>query len=147
MINFKQLTTSDIDIVVQHMKDFYAIDGYPIDTTKSAEMFQEFLSKPHLGNCFTINFNDEICGYILMIQFFSFEMGGYVILLDELYISNSFQGKGIGKKAMAFIKEFAKDNALKTILLEVEPHNERAIHLYEKENFKKHKRDLMILKN
>lgn len=144
MINFKQLTNSEIPIVVQHMVDFYDIDGYPIDTLKSTDLFHEFISKPHLGKCFTINYNNEICGYVLMIQFFSFEMGGYVLLLDELYVSNEFQGKGIGKAAMQFVKDFAASNDYKKIVLEVEPHNERAIHLYEKENFRKHKRSLML---
>lgn len=144
MINFKQLSNQEIPHVVQHMIEFYAIDGYPIDAIKSTELFHEFISKPHLGNCFTINYNNEICGYILMIQFFSFEMGGYVLLLDELYVNDNFQGKGIGKAAMQFVKDFAKKNDYKKIVLEVEPHNERAIHLYEKENFRKHKRDLML---
>lgn len=144
MINFKQLSNQEIPNVVQHMVDFYAIDGYPIDAIKSTELFHEFISKPHLGNCFTINYNNEICGYVLMIQFFSFEMGGYVLLLDELYVSNAFQGKGIGKTTMQFVKDFAATNDYKKIVLEVEPHNERAIHLYEKENFRKHKRSLML---
>lgn len=144
MIIFKPLTNLDIPRVVQHMVDFYAIDGYPIDAEKSTKLFNEFISKPFLGNCFTINYNNEICGYVLMIQFFSFEMGGYVLLLDELYINSTFQGKGIGKEAMQFVKKFALTNNYKKIVLEVEPHNARAIQLYTKENFKKHKRDLML---
>ncbi len=79
-----------------------------------------------------------------MVQFFSFEMSGNVLLLDELYIDSNFQGKGIGKKAMEFIKQFSQENNYKKIVLEVEPHNQRAIQLYEKEQFKKHKRNLMI---
>ncbi len=71
-------------------------------------------------------------------------MSGNVLLLDELYIDSNFQGKGIGKKAMEFIKQFAQENNYKKIVLEVEPHNQRAIQLYEKEKFKKHKRNLMI---
>lgn len=144
MINFKSLLTENIPTIVQHMVDFYAIDGYPINSVKSTALFHEFISNSHLGKCFTINYDNEICGYILLIQFFSFEMNGYVMLLDELYVSNNYQGKGIGKEAMKFIKEYASKNQFKKIVLEVEPHNERAIHLYEKENFKKHKRDLMV---
>jgi len=144
MINFKHLTHTEIPTVVQLMVDFYAIDGYPIDQEKSVQLFEEFISKPHLGTCFTINYNNEIAGYILLIQFFSFEMGGYAMLLDELYVSDRFQGKGIGKSAIQFVKNHAIKNDYKKIVLEVEPHNNRAIHIYEKENFKKHKRDLML---
>jgi|SRR5690554_3306778 len=144
MIKFELLTKENISTIVSLMVDFYAIDGYPINKETTTNLFIEFLNKPEAGACFVIKYNDKICGYTILIQFFSFEMGGYVLLLDELYIDNNFQAKGIGKKAMKFIKQFAQENNYKKVVLEVEPHNERAIQLYHKENFKKHKRDLMI---
>lgn len=144
MITFELLTKENIPTIVNLMVDFYAIDGYPINKQNTTNLFFEFVNKPDVGKCFVIKYNDEICGYIILIQFFSFEIGGYVLLLDELYIDNNFQGKGIGKKAMKFIKQFAQENNYKKIVLEVEPHNQRAIQLYQKENFRKHKRDLMI---
>lgn len=144
MITFELLTKENIPTIVNLMVDFYAIDGYPINKENTTNLFSEFVNKPEAGKCFVIKYNNEICGYTILIQFFSFEMSGNVLLLDELYIDSNFQGKGIGKKAMEFIKQFAQENNYKKIVLEVEPHNERAIHLYEKENFRKHKRDLMI---
>lgn len=144
MITFELLTKENIPTIVNLMVDFYAIDGYPINKENTTNLFSEFVNKPESGKCFVIKYNNEICGYTILIQFFSFEMGGYVLLLDELYIDNNFQGKGIGKKAMKFIKQFAQENNYKKIVLEVEPHNQRAIQLYQKENFRKHKRDLMI---
>jgi len=144
MINFKQLTATEIPDIVRLMTNFYAIDGYPINIEKTTELFHQFVNNPEAGKCFAIKYNNEICGYTILVQFFSFEMGGYILLLDELYISNGFQGKGIGKKAMEFIKQFAAENNYKKIVLEVEPHNNPAIQLYTKENFRKHHRDLMI---
>ena len=144
MITFELLTKENIPTIVNLMVNFYAIDGYPINKENTTNLFSEFVNKPESGKCFVIKYNNEICGYILLIQFMSFEMGGYVMLLDELYIHTDFQGKGIGKSAMQFVKDFAKTNNYKKIVLEVEPHNQRAIHLYEKESFRKHKRDLMI---
>lgn len=144
MINLELLKTETIPEIVNLMIDFYTIDGYPIDKETTTNLFFEFVNKSEAGKCFAIKYNNEICGYTILVQFFSFEMGGYILLLDELYISNGFQGKGIGKKAVEFIKQFAQENNYKKIVLEVEPHNKYAIHLYEKENFRKHHRDLMI---
>lgn len=144
MISLRSLTTQEIPETVEMMITFYSIDGYPINPKKTEELFKEFIHKPELGKCFVITYDEVICGYTLLISFFSFEMAGYVLLLDELYISSEFQGKGIGKKAMEFIKRYAADHQFKKLVLEVEPHNQRAIHLYEKENFRKHQRDLMI---
>ncbi|KAA5535990.1 GNAT family N-acetyltransferase [Paenimyroides baculatum] len=144
MIKFELLKTETIPAIVNLMIDFYAIDGYPINKETTTNLFLEFVIKPEAGKCFVITYNNEICGYTILVQVFSFEMSGNVLLLDELYIDNNYQGKGIGKKAMEFIKQFAQENNYKKIVLEVEPHNLRAIQLYEKEQFKKHKRDLMI---
>ena len=144
MIKFELLKTETIPAIVNLMVDFYAIDGYPINKETTTNLFLEFVNKPEAGKCFVIKYNNEICGYTILVQFFSFEMSGNVLLLDELYIANNYQGKGIGKKAMEFIKQFSQENNYKKIVLEVEPHNQRAIQLYEKEQFKKHNRDLMI---
>jgi len=144
MIKFELLKTETIPTIVNLMVDFYAIDGYPINKEITIKLFSEFVNKPEAGKCFVITYNNEICGYTILIQFFSFEMSGNVLLLDELYIDSNYQGKRIGKKAMEFIKQFAQENNYKKIVLEVEPHNLRAIQLYEKEQFNKHKRDLMI---
>ncbi len=144
MIKFELLKETEISETVGHMVHFYAIDGYPINPEETGHLFKNFIENPHLGSCFLIKEEGRICGYLILIRFFSFEMGGYVLLLDELYISPEFQGKGIGKKAMTFVKEYAKENDFKKIVLEVEPHNNNAIRLYEKEQFRKHKRDLML---
>ena len=144
MTHFELLSKENIPAIVNHMVDFYAIDGYPINKELTTDLFHQFIEKPHLGKCFVLKLNNEICGYTILIQFFSFEMSGNVLLLDELYISDKFRGQGIGKTAMSFIKQYALENDFKKIVLEVEPHNSKAIQLYEKEQFKKHKRDLML---
>ncbi|MEG0918024.1 MAG: GNAT family N-acetyltransferase [Myroides sp.] len=144
MINFELLAKETIPAIVNLMVDFYAIDGYPINKETTTNLFLEFVNNLEAGKCFVITYNNEICGYTILVQFFSFEMSGNVLLLDELYIDQNYQGKGIGKKAIEFIKQFSQENNYKKIVLEVEPHNLRAIQLYEKEQFKKHKRDLMI---
>lgn len=141
------IKVDDIEDVLSMMIEFYAIDEYPIDRHKSTALFHEFIQNSELGQCFMIlNEDKEICGYIICVFIFSFEMGGRVMLLDELYIKKEYQGKGIGRRALDFVKKIAREYNFKRIVLEVEPHNSRAIALYESEQFKKHKRFLMVNK-
>ncbi len=141
------IKAAHIEEVLSMMIDFYAIDDYPIDRDKSTALFHEFIQNSELGQCFIIlNEEKEVCGYIIYVSIFSFEMGGRVMLLDELYVKKEYQGKGIGRSALEFVKKIAIENNFKRIVLEVEPHNSRAITLYESERFKKHKRFLMINK-
>ncbi|UYW00684.1 GNAT family N-acetyltransferase [Flavobacterium agricola] len=144
---FKAIETKDISTLVKFMTDFYAIDGYPINNKVTENNFKTFISNPNLGQCFLILHNNQPAGYVLLNYLFSFEFGGLIAFLDELYIDANFQGKGLGKLAVTFAQEFAQKKDFKILYLEVELHNERAIELYKKLDFKTHHRNLMIWKN
>lgn len=147
MISFEELKSENINIITQLMTDFYAIDNYPIDIEVTKRNFEFFIQQPQLGRVFEIHFEKEIVGYILFATLFSFEFGGTIAFLDELYISEKMRGKGLGKMAVEFAKNFAKEQDYKVLYLEVEPHNEKAQELYKKSDFKTHHRGLMIYKN
>lgn len=147
MISFEELKPENINIVTQLMVDFYAIDNYPINEEITKRNFDYFINHPELGRVFEIRYEKEIVGYILFATLFSFEFGGTIAFLDELYISDTMRGKGLGKEAMKFAKQFAKDQNYKVLYLEIEPHNVKAQELYKKSDFNMHHRALMIHKN
>ena len=147
MTNFRKITHQDIEVLLVLMTDFYAIDGYPIDPEITRKNFVHFIENPNLGQSFIIEHDGKVAGYIILNFLFSFEFGGTIAFLDELYVDSNFQGKGLGKLGVAFSQKFAKEKELKILFLEVELHNERAIELYKKYNFKPHHRNLMVWKN
>ena len=146
MIQFRPLTTTDIDIIVQMMQKFYAIDNYPIDAEISKKLFQEFIADENLGKAWLILSDNEIIGYVILTFIFSFEYQGKIAFLDELYLSEKARGKGIGNQAVAFIIERSKKLSLKLIYLEIENHNQNAQKLYIASGFELHNRKLMAYK-
>ena len=138
---------SDIPDLCQMMKDFYAIDFYPFDEKLTNENFQKFINDDKYGECFKIIFEGEIAGYIILVKYFSFEFGGEILFLDELFVKPEFQGKSLGRKALEFVKNYSSENKFDVVLLEIENHNDKAKKLYEHFGFQNHKRSLMILKN
>ena len=146
MTTFKPLEISDISIITQMMQDFYAIDNYPMDVEVAKTLFQEFISNEHLGKSWLIYSENEIVGYIILTFIFSFEYGGKIAFLDELFIKETARGKGIGKEAIQFIQREAPKLSLKLLYLEVEPHNENAQKLYLAHDFELHNRKLMKYK-
>lgn len=142
-INFKKITSSDIDTIISLMRNFYAIDNYPIDTEKSKLLFKTFIENESLGKSWLIYHNNEVVGYVILTFIFSFEYGGTIAFLDELYLSEKARGKGIGKAALQFIQTEALKLKLKIIYLEVEEHNENAQKLYIAHDFAVHHRKLM----
>ncbi len=146
MTTYKPLENSQINVIVSMMKDFYAIDNYPIDLEISKKLFQEFIANESLGKTWLIYSNDEIVGYVILTFIFSFEFQGKIAFLDELYISENARGKGIGKQTINFIKAEIHKLSLKLVLLEVEPHNLDAQKLYISTDFEMHSRLMMKYK-
>jgi ribosomal protein S18 acetylase RimI-like enzyme len=128
------------------MQDFYAIDNYPIDVEVSKKLFQEFITNEHLGRAWLIFSEEELVGYVILTFVFSFEYGGKIAFLDELYIKEIARGKGIGNTTIQFIKEQAKQLNVKLLYLEVENHNENAQKLYLANDFEVHNRKLLKFK-
>ena len=101
---------SDIPELCEMMKDFYAIDLYPFDEKVTTDNFVKFINNDNYGNCFKVVFDGEIAGYIILAKYFSFEFGGEILFLDELFVKPEFQGKSLGKNALEFVKDFSVEN-------------------------------------
>lgn len=143
---YRPVLASDIDLVVAMMREFYGIDGYPMDESRSRELFREFLDNEDLGKCWLILFDGDVVGYVILTFVFSFEFGGKMAFVDELYISDRARGKGIGKETVAFIQAEARILDVKMLYLEVEHHNTLAQKLYLSGGFSEHKRKFMQLR-
>ena len=146
MTTFKPLEIADISIITQMMQNFYAIDNYPMDVEVAKTLFQEFISNEHLGKSWLIYSENKIVGYIILTFIFSFEYGGKIAFVDELFIQETARGKGFGKEAIQFIQQEVPKLSLKLLYLEVEPHNENAQKLYLAHDFELHNRKLMKYK-
>lgn len=146
MITFKTLEISDIDIITVMMEDFYAIDNYPIEAQATKKMFQEFISNENFGKAWLIYADNKIAGYVILTYIFSFEYGGKIAFVDELFIKQSARGKGIGKETIQFVQQESPKLSLKLLYLEVENHNESAQKLYLAHDFGFHNRKLMKYK-
>lgn len=142
---FNPFAIEDAPVVVNMMKEFYAIDNYPMDVAVANNLFLEFTADNLLGRGWTIVLDGEVAGYFVLTFVFSFEYKGRIAFLDELFISEKARGKGLGKKALEFMTEQAKLLSVKIMYLEIENHNEAARKLYLSNGFKLHNRELMIM--
>lgn len=144
MIEFEPLHASNTDLVLGMMSDFYAIDQYPFDRARSEQLMQQFISTPHLGKGWMLRNENQIpMGYTLLTYVFSFEYGGLIAFLDELYLTPHSRGKGYGAQALAHVQNEAKKAGVKIMYLEIEPHNEVAQKLYLANGFEIHHRGIL----
>ncbi|AWA28893.1 N-acetyltransferase [Flavobacterium magnum] len=146
MCEFVPVTKDNIGDILGMMSDFYAIDGYPIDLKKSASLFETFVADESLGKAWMVYSDTNVAGYVILTTTFSFEYGGKIGFIDELFVKDGFRSNGIGKAAVTFIKEQATKLGLRLLYLEVEQHNTKAQELYLKFGFSTHHRQLMQYK-
>lgn len=146
MTTYRPISENDIAILIEMMQEFYAIDGYPMDVERSTLLFRKFIREENLGKAWLIESDGIVSGYAILTFIFSFEFGGNIAFVDELYIKEAFRGEGIGRQSVDFLKSEAKKLDLKILYLEVEHHNSNAKKLYLDKGFTEHKRQLLIYK-
>lgn len=146
MIALRPLEKNQVKTIIPLMVDFYAIDKYHIDPSASEKLFEAFLDDQNLGKAWLIYNEETVVGYAILTFVFSFEYGGKIAFIDELYLTENARGKGIGKKALELLTDRARESNVKLLYLELENHNEKAQKLYLAGGFVPHNRKLLKLK-
>lgn len=100
----------------------YMLDKYQSSIAVEAQVADGF-------EYFLITYEKKPVGYI------SIKKETESLFLSKIYVLSSYRGKKIGKAAMTFIEEKAKDYQLKSIRLTVNINNTNAIKAYEKLGF------------
>ncbi|MEQ9300972.1 MAG: GNAT family N-acetyltransferase [Cyclobacteriaceae bacterium] len=134
---------TDIPVILEMMKEFYALDNYPFDVAVAKENLMEFIGNADLGRLFLILEDKNIIGYITLTFGYSFEYGGRDAFIDEFFIKEAYRNQGVGKATMAFLAEASQGLGVKALHLEVERYNEHASRLYLNEGFKANNRTLL----
>lgn len=140
---FKLAEKADLPAILGLMEIFNSIDGYPFNPSLTGSNLERFTSDPNLGRLWAIWQEERIVGYFALTFGFSFEFKGRDAFLDELFLLPEYRNQGIGQKVLEFVFQEATSLQIKCIHLEVEYHNETAVHLYQKFGFKKHERHMM----
>ena len=83
-------------------------------------------------------------GYALLINFWSNEYGGNMLIIDELYILPNHRNKGLGTSFIDFLKKTKYNNSV-AIELEVLPYNVKALEWYKKLGFQMSDRTFMTM--
>lgn len=94
--------------------------------------FEEVTSGSPYAKCYLFEEEGKICGYGLLSFTYSNEVGGRVVLLEEIYIKDEFRGKGIGSRFIQFV---INQHPAERYRLEVSEENRRAEQLYERLGF------------
>ncbi|MBY0278299.1 GNAT family N-acetyltransferase [Candidatus Binatia bacterium] len=99
------------------------------------------LGDPRLGHVLVAGVEgDEIAGVAVLSFLFTLEHGGPAAWLDELYVVDTWRGRGIGERLVEAALGVARARGCVALDLEVEPGHDAATRLYERLGFRRHRR-------
>ena len=140
---FRLANSTDIDKLMEFMRQFYAIDQYLFDEQAARTTLEKIVVDLSLGRVWLINHEDEAIGYLVVTFGYSLEYHGRDAFIDELFVKASHRNQGIGTKAIQFALEACPELGIHALHLEVERSNAAAQALYRKFGFEDHDRFLM----
>ena len=135
-IMIRDMVPEDKTTFMAMARTFYSSDAvaHDIDNQVIETTFKTAINEPHRIRAFILEDNGIPVGFALTSFYYATEVGGTVVLLEDLYLSKTCRGKGFGSKFIEFIeKEYP---AAKRFRLEVAKENTRAIDLYKKLGYK-----------
>jgi ribosomal protein S18 acetylase RimI-like enzyme len=117
--------------------------AYFFDEPAVREVLRKFLASPDLGQAWVFFEEETPVGYIVLAFGYSFEYHGRDSFIDELYIEPQYRRQGIGRRAMQFVEERARELGVNALHLEVDQGNDPAAELYRRAGYHDHSRFLM----
>ena len=134
---------TDIDTLLTFMRQFYAIDQYPLNEQIARTTLACMIRDASLGRVWLIYNRDKAIGYLVITFGYSLEYHGRDAFIDELFIEASYRHQGIGTKVMEFALEACRELGVHALHLEVERTNIAGQKLYRKFGFEDHDRCLL----
>ena len=121
---------SDLDVLIELAAEYCAADGHAFVESTARNGFEPMLGNDDHGTVWMI---DDTDGYAVVTWSWSIEIGGFEVVLDELYVRTSGQGKG--GAALQVVIDDCRRRGARRIFLETERPNESARSLYARHGF------------
>ena len=144
-VRFRVATAADWDAIAPMMLALYQEDPSPnqVTLTNISRTLQETIQHPEKLQLIAFELNHIIVGYSLLVFYWSNELGGNVIFIDELFIQASDRRQGIATQFFAWLEQLFTTQA-QAFALEATPANTRARALYQKLGFNPYKNKLLL---
>lgn len=122
----------DQELLLSMLSEFYQSDAvaHTVDAGNFETTFNAAMDHSPFIRILVIERDQIPVGYALLSFTYSNEMGGIVVLIEELYIRKNHQGKGYAREFFAFLEQ--EYSGAKRFRLEVREDNTNATDLYRK---------------
>ncbi len=136
-------TAQDMDSILGLLEEYHEQEGYRRQSKERLKaMLGEVLSNRTRGRVLVAAVGGEALGYALLIRRVSFEWASEVAVLDEIFVRGKGRGRGLGRRMISFLEEYAASEGLPAIALEVASQNVQAREFYRSVGFQRIDREI-----
>lgn len=122
----REATERDLKMVYQLLREFSVFIKTPEKFTITLD---DFISHKNIYRCVVVIDDNKIVGFATYFNVF-YSWSGKAIYLDDLYVLETYRGKGIGTKLITKVIEAAKVEKCVKIKWQVSKWNSKAIEFY-----------------
>jgi GNAT superfamily N-acetyltransferase len=140
MLKIETARNSDLEPILQLLRT--QLEEHSIVLTAAAlqRAAQGLIENHANGRILCARLDGALVGVAVISFLWTLEHGGPAAWLDEVYVEPTQRGAGIGKQLVEAAMQVARDNGCIALDLEVDAGHEAAERLYERMEFRRHRR-------
>jgi len=143
-IRLSKALPSELKDLLPLMEEFYRLEAIRFHPESLVPALQKLLEQDQWGAVFWIQEGAKRLGYVVLTYSYSLEYGGHNALIDELFLTAEFRGKGLGRKVLSLLELECERLTIGVLYLEASRKNEPAQRLYRKQGYVDQDRFLLV---
>ena len=117
-MKFEIASQSDIPELCKLLNSLFSKETeFKPDSEAQALGLELIIKNPNIGNIFVARKNNELLGMVNLLYTVSTALGARVALLEDMVVSSSARGSGVGSKLIEFALDHARKQGCKRITL------------------------------
>jgi len=131
-------TIEDLPLLTELLMDLFAEESdFRPDYNNQMRGLRLILEQPNRGRIFVLRSANRIIGMINLLFTISTAEGGFVILLEDLVIHESFRGQRMGSELLKYAIDYARQKDFLRITLLTDRIREESLVFFEKHGFQR----------
>ena len=138
LTRIESATIEDLPSLAQLLMDLFAQESdFRPDYNNQMRGLRLILEQPSRGRIFVLRSANQIIGMINLLFTISTAEGGFVIVLEDLIVSKSFRGQGMGSELLKYALDYARQKGFLRITLLTDRISAGSITFFEKHGFER----------
>lgn len=131
MTDLRWATPEDIEAISTLLEEYHRQEGLRGHTRERIHaVLEDLFEVKNRGRVVIATEGNDVIAYALVVRRPSFEYASDLAVIDEIFVEGRARERGIGRRMIAFVEEYAASEGLPAISLEVNAKNVAAREFY-----------------